>query len=115
MSRENFQFKSYHISNSPPNEHWPNGAWSLYAITGDQIADRIIREKINPNGYYEGEITHRHSWPGYIGLFESLDEVKFAIMENIKPQGFSKVTTKADLIKKGFNPHENMKIETKDA
>jgi hypothetical protein len=70
----------YHITRDAPCEpHWPKGAWSVYQITGDQIADRIVKERVNPKGYYEGEIIARHSWCGYIGMYETLPEAMNAI------------------------------------
>jgi hypothetical protein len=64
----------FHIQKDAPClPHWPNGAWSLYQITGDQIADRIIRK--------EGKVVARHSWCGYIGMFETLPELMTAIEE----------------------------------
>lgn len=72
--------RSFHIQWCKPIEpHWPQGAWSLYKINGDQIADRVVRERVNPKGYYEGKVIARHSWPGYIGMFVTLSEVMAAI------------------------------------
>ena len=63
---------SFHISWSGPYEpHWPRGAWSVYQITGDEIAARVER--------YKGSVIARHPWCGYIGLFETLPEVMVAI------------------------------------
>lgn len=73
---------SYHITYFDPNDNWPEGGWSLYAINGDQIADRIVREKVNPKGYYEGKVIARHSWCGYIGTYGSLDRLTLAIREH---------------------------------
>ena len=70
----------YHIRKEKPClPHWPNGGWSAYQITGDQIADRVVREKINPKGWYEGGVIARHSWCGYIGMFETMAELLKAI------------------------------------
>lgn len=70
-------FASYHITyNDPIEPHWPNGSWSAYRITGDQIADRIVRERINPKGFYEGDVIARHSWCGYLGMSETFDGVR---------------------------------------
>jgi hypothetical protein len=67
----------YHITRDDPClPHWPNGSWSVYQINGDQIADRIVREKVNPKGYYEGGVIARHSWCGYLGMTETFDEVR---------------------------------------
>ncbi len=76
---------SFHIQWSGPCEpHWPQGAWPVYQIDGDQIADRVVRERVNPKGYYEGKVIARHSWCGYLGMFKTLPEVMAAI-EAAKP------------------------------
>ena len=62
----------FHLSSFPPNSNWPAGGWSLYRITGEQIAERIVRNA-------EGEVVERWPWPGYIGCFETLAEVTEAI------------------------------------
>jgi hypothetical protein len=68
---------SYHITRNDPCEpHWPKGSWSVYRISGDQIADRIVRERVNPKGYYEGGVIARHSWCGYLGMTETFDGVR---------------------------------------
>ena len=68
--------KSFHINWVPPTEPgWPVGAWSVYRITGDEIADRTVRERVSPNGYYEGAVIARHPWPGYLGMYATLAEV----------------------------------------
>jgi hypothetical protein len=61
----------FHIQKDEPNENWPLGAWSLYQITGAEIAERTIWERI------EGKLTITERWPwnGYIGMFVTLDEV----------------------------------------
>lgn len=67
----------YHITRDDPIEpNWPKGAWSVYRINGDQIADRIVRESVNPNGYYEGKVIARHSWCGYLGTTETFEGVQ---------------------------------------
>lgn len=67
----------YHIMRDDPClPHWPNGSWSVYQINGDQIADRIVRERVNPKGYYEGAVIARHSWCGYLGMTETFDGVR---------------------------------------
>jgi len=77
--------KSFHLSWSDPIEpHWPLGAWSVYRINGDQIADRVVRERVNPEGYYEGKVIARHSWCGFLGMFKTLPEVVAAIDEACK-------------------------------
>lgn len=63
----------YHLQHSGPTlPHWPNGSWSVYQITGDQIAERVVRETVNPKGWYEGGVIARHSWCGYLGMKEKL-------------------------------------------
>jgi hypothetical protein len=75
--------REYHIQREAPClPHWPQGSWSLYQISGDQIADRTVRERINPNGYYEGSVIARHSWCGYIGMYVTLAEAMAAIEED---------------------------------
>jgi hypothetical protein len=66
---------SYHIKDFPPNKPWPKGGWSLYNITGDQIARRI---EFGP----DGKAIRRDSWCGFIGCFETLDEVMRAIEDH---------------------------------
>lgn len=61
----------FHISSFPPNDNWPRGGWSLYQITGDQIAQRTRVE--------DGKIAARYSWCGFVGCFETLQEVMAAI------------------------------------
>lgn len=40
--------REYHISRIDVTmSHWPNGAWSVYRITGDEIADRIVHKSVN--------------------------------------------------------------------
>ena len=73
---------SYHVQFCAPNDVWPNGGWSVYQINGDQIADRIVRERINPKGWYEGGVTHRHSWCGYLGMVETLEDAMEMIKRN---------------------------------
>ena len=54
-------------------------AGGLYRITGEQIAQRTVWERVNPKGWYEGEVIARHSWCGFIGCFATLAEVMQAI------------------------------------
>lgn len=63
---------SHHIPRSD-QPHWPNGSWAVYRITGDEIVDRTVHERVNPNGYYEGNVIARYSWPGYLRMSETLD------------------------------------------
>jgi hypothetical protein len=72
----------YHISSFNANDVWPHGGWSLYQINGDQIADRVVRERINPKGYYEGKVIARHSWCGFMGCFTTLDDIMAAIQDH---------------------------------
>lgn len=68
--------ESYHIDHFGPCEpHWPKGGWAIYRISGDEIADRVVRERVNPLGFYEGDVIARHSWCGYLGIRETLEEV----------------------------------------
>ena len=62
----------YHLSYSQPSEHWPDGCWALYEITGDEIAKRITYD-----GY--GIVRSRDSWCGFIGCFASLELATAAI------------------------------------
>jgi hypothetical protein len=80
----------YHLQYFGPlkNEHvdWPDGSVSVYRITGDQIADRVVRDGlVKPEqgpAYYGGDVIARHSWCGYVGSFKSLDEAAAAIAED---------------------------------
>ena len=63
----------YHITHFSPTDPWPRGGWSLYQITGDEIARRITFDK--------EKVTERHSWCGYLGIYETLAEVMAAIEE----------------------------------
>ncbi len=68
----------FHIARFGPTKPWPEGGWSLYEITGAQIAERTIWTK--DSGKYE--IAERWPWPGYIALFNTLPEV-FAEIERL--------------------------------
>lgn len=58
----------YHLSwFGPCLPHWPRGGWSLYHISGDQIAKRV---QFGP----DGEAIRRDSWCGYIGIFENIED-----------------------------------------
>jgi hypothetical protein len=64
--------KQFHIQFSPPHANWPKGSWSLYEITGDEIAKRI--------GFgANGEVDRRDPWPGYLGTFDSPEKVGRAL------------------------------------
>jgi hypothetical protein len=66
----------FHLQKNAPNEHWPNGAWSLYQITGEQIAERTIWTATEVEGqrHRKYEIAERWPWPGYVGMFTTLAE-----------------------------------------
>jgi hypothetical protein len=75
------EMNSYHIDRfepGPNERNWPNGGWSLYRITGDEIARRIKFDDKNR------KVVRRDSWCGYIGLFEELADVQAAIQADIK-------------------------------
>lgn len=67
----------YHIQYFGPNDVWPKGGWSVYQITGDQIADRIIKDE-------KGEVMERHSWCGYLGIADSFEGVQEMILPGRK-------------------------------
>jgi hypothetical protein len=69
---------SYHIQHFEANDVWPVGGWSVYKITGDEIAARIIRDK-------DGKVTERHSWCGYLGIATTWDGV-LALMQDGRPE-----------------------------
>jgi hypothetical protein len=71
MSMHEIQF---HLTwNGPLEPHWPRGSWSLYQITGDQIAQRIE--------FKRGKVVRRHSWCGYVGMYATLAEATRAILD----------------------------------
>ncbi len=78
------EHESYHVDYFPPNDVWPKGGWSVHKINGDQIADRVVREKVNPKGYYEGGVIARHSWCGYIGISPTLEGIVGLIKDGDK-------------------------------
>lgn len=67
----------FHLTKNTPTDPWPNGSWSLYHINCDEIAKRITFDN-------EGKVIGRSSWPGYVGIFETLPEVTEAIAELTK-------------------------------
>jgi hypothetical protein len=71
--------RDYHISYFKPLEHWPKGGWSVYRITGDQIAERIKRDA-------KGKIVERHSWCGFLGIGTTLDDVRDMIAADHKEE-----------------------------
>ncbi len=72
--------QDYHLQFFGPlkNEYvdWPEGSVSVYRITGDEIACRVIfKDQMDPRS----EVIARHSWSGYLGSFKSLAEAVSAI------------------------------------
>ena len=65
-------YGQYHIARCDPNDVWPKGGWSIYRITGDEIAKRIKTDMW-------GNVVERHSWPGYLGMVDSFDKVQAII------------------------------------
>lgn len=65
-------YAHYHVTYDEPNDVWPRGAWSVYNITGDEIAARIVRDA-------KGKVVERHPWCGYIGMWTTLDAVQGVI------------------------------------
>ena len=63
---------SFHIQWCEPNAAWPQGGWSLYQISGDNIAKRIVYDA-------DGKLIRRDSWSGYLGMVTTLDELRDAI------------------------------------
>lgn len=70
---------SFHIQYFSPLDNWPKGGWSVYKITGDQIAERIVRDS-------SGSVIARHSWCGYLGICETLEGVAALIALNTEAQ-----------------------------
>lgn len=69
----------FHVRKETPNDVWPRGAWSLFRITGDEIARRII--------YADGKVVRRDSWPGYVGMYETKEQLMAAMVlacENVE-------------------------------
>jgi hypothetical protein len=65
----------FHLAQFGPTKPWPNGGWSLYRITGEDIASRTIWER-KESGL---EITERWPWPGFIACFTTLAEASAAM------------------------------------
>ena len=66
---------SYHLDHFPPvPKLWPHGGWSVYRITGDDIARRVGFDA-------DGKVIRRDGWPGYLGSFRTLLDVVRAIDE----------------------------------
>jgi hypothetical protein len=67
----------YHIQYCEPSDVWPRGGWSIYRITGDEIAKKIIWERYNTDrGWPTGKVKFRHSWTGYLGMVETFAELQ---------------------------------------
>ena len=63
----------FHISRFDAVEpHRPFGGWSVYRISGDEIAQRIEFDA-------DGRVSARHGWCGYVGCFQTLDDAMTAI------------------------------------
>jgi hypothetical protein len=78
-------YGQYHIQWCAPNDVWPKGGWSVFRITGDEIASRTIWEGYNhEKGYPTGKVEWRHSWPGYIGMVATLPAVAGLIDEEAR-------------------------------
>lgn len=69
----------YHISKFPPTDVFPLGGWSVYRISGDQIAQRIIFEN--------GKVVRRDSWSGFLGCYSSLEKLVETINEFEREEG----------------------------
>jgi hypothetical protein len=74
-SKRQLREPEFHLRYFPPCDNWPNGGWSLYQITGDEIAQRIKFDDKNIN------VTRRDSWCGYIGTFEALPDALEAMQD----------------------------------
>jgi hypothetical protein len=62
---------SFHVTFSPPGpgeQNWPDGFWSVYAISGDDIAKRIKFDDA-------GKVIRRDSWSGHLGGGGSFEAV----------------------------------------
>jgi hypothetical protein len=70
------EYKQFHISAFPRTDCWPNGGFSLYEISGDEIAQRV--------GFVDGRVERRDPWPGYVGTFSTMAQVASAIDERAK-------------------------------
>lgn len=75
---------SFHLTFSPPAarldgkpDPWPNGCWSVYEITGDEIARRIAYDDA-------GRIARRDPWPGFVACFDTLDAATDAIRKRME-------------------------------
>lgn len=72
-------YPHYHVQYDEPTEVWPKGGWSVYHIDGDEIAERVVREKIvKPErgpAYYDGKVIARHSWCGFLGMVDSTEKL----------------------------------------
>lgn len=68
--------KEYHIAQFGATSAWPAGGWSLYEITGEQIAERTIWERRGD----KYQISERWPWPGFVALYPTLE----ALLEEIR-------------------------------
>jgi hypothetical protein len=68
MKRNEFHLQRF----DPCEPHWPAGGWSLYQISGDEIAQRVVFDK-------DGKAVRRDSWCGFLGCFETLQAATDAI------------------------------------
>jgi len=67
---------SFHVQWCEPNDVWPRGGWSLYQISGDDIASRVVYEKGKGRTHI---VKERHPWCGYLGMVETLEELRVGI------------------------------------
>jgi hypothetical protein len=76
-------YDQYHLSHFAATDPWPNGGWSVYKITGDQIAERI---EFAPRTSSIGtrKAVRRDSWCGYLGIGETLADAMKLIEEDQK-------------------------------
>lgn len=72
--------KEFHLIQHEPSGSWPDGSWSLYEITGEQIAERTRWERKEDGKHV---ISERHGWFGYIGMFTKLTDAVAAMQEKI--------------------------------
>lgn len=66
----------FHFTQFPANNVWPYGGWSVYRITGDEIAARVT--------FKDGEVIARDPWCGYIGSYGSLREAVEAVQWHLR-------------------------------
>lgn len=61
-------YAHYHVTWVEPYDLWPEGAWSVYNITGDEIADCIVKDAA-------GKVAERHPWDGFLGMVSTIDQL----------------------------------------